>query len=404
MASNIKTIYELLSDYSKIEIDNLIKELHPEEKKLLNDRYGNDLNNPKEAIDWTTEKSYRYYNILIPRMRRLLQKQKESKVFKTSQNSKIQIFDSYTSRLLELINEGKSNREICKILNITSTQLYRYLLELKNSGILIEKKYYSDGSIRYELLKEVFARERIDNYQNSRTLITERSENKLRFLAISDLHFGNELERKDLTERAFNYCVREGINIILCGGDLIDGIKGKGKRISDPKEQIDYFINNYPHDDSIITIAVVGDHDLSCFTHDSLYLPSVCENYRQDIVFGNHENTQINIKNDILMLYHKYKPSLVQQTDASLLLFAHSHKYVTNIKDRVLWVKIPPLSNLLQQMPSALEFTLSFGRGYIAGVRIRQIYFGFNDYVLNESTFSLKKTKKFPRNVIHNVE
>lgn len=50
----------------------------------------------------------------------------------------------------------------------------------------------------------------------------------MKLLAISDLHFRNELERINLINRAFNYCTKNGINIILCGGNFIDGNYNKG--------------------------------------------------------------------------------------------------------------------------------------------------------------------------------
>ena len=74
----------------------------------------------------------------------------------------------------------------------------------------------------------------------------------MKFLLISDLHFGNELENLKLIDRAYNYCIKNGINIILCGGDFIDGSFSKGsQKITDLYDQIEYFIKNYPQDKNI---------------------------------------------------------------------------------------------------------------------------------------------------------
>ena len=74
----------------------------------------------------------------------------------------------------------------------------------------------------------------------------------------------SESKLKIIYNGAKNYCIKNDIHIILCGGDLIDGSFSKGsQKISDLYQQIDYFIKNYPHDDSILTFGVAGDHDLS---------------------------------------------------------------------------------------------------------------------------------------------
>ena len=52
--------------------------------------------------------------------------------------------------LLRLIKEGRTCNDISKELNISNKQLYNRLLTLKNKGIIIEKKYYSNGQITYK--------------------------------------------------------------------------------------------------------------------------------------------------------------------------------------------------------------------------------------------------------------
>ena len=66
----LRTIYELLSDYTREEINEMIEELSDEDKELLRLRYGNDLDNPVSTIDY--EQRNKFYGVLIPKMRRLL--------------------------------------------------------------------------------------------------------------------------------------------------------------------------------------------------------------------------------------------------------------------------------------------------------------------------------------------
>ena len=146
MGRKLQTIYEYFCDYSEKEIDEMIYSLSLEEKLVIRDRYGNDLHNPSTQKSWTQEKSKQFYGILVPKMKRLLQVSKKT-VMKTDtekseivseskkeENNNIQILQPtiLLSQLLQLIKEGKSNREICLNLNLTPQQLYMILLNLKN--------------------------------------------------------------------------------------------------------------------------------------------------------------------------------------------------------------------------------------------------------------------------------
>ena len=88
---------------------------------------------------------------------------------------------------------------------------------------------------------------------------------------------------------------RNGIHIIMCGGDLLDGVFTKGTQIiSDPYEQVKYFLENYPHDDSILTFSVGGDHDLSILNSACLDLSLITSNYRPDVIIPGYNNSFIN--------------------------------------------------------------------------------------------------------------
>lgn len=201
-------------------------------------------------------------------------------------------------------------------------------------GMRYTRSYYSDGSIKYKKISTMQALKSYMNVSQSKTIITDINENNMKFLLISDLHFGNELERIDLIDRAYNYCVKNGINIILCGGDLIDGAFTKGKqKISDLYQQIEYFIKNYPQDKNILTFSVAGDHDISAFNTTSLDIVEMCNNFRHDIIIGGYNNAEINLKNDKIHLYHHIENGSLLQTSAPIILHGHSHQYLTEIKN-----------------------------------------------------------------------
>ena len=401
MGRKIQSIYEYLCNYTEKEIDDIICDLSFEEKALIKDRYGDDLHNPVKTANFTQEKSKKFYN-LIPKMRLLLAEKKlRSLEAKPLGNTEL----DFKNQLLELIKNNETNEEICKMLNINMQQLYNSLLDLKNTGTMISRKYYSDGSIKYKQIYTFDELRKINIFTQDRAIITDSKENNFKFLIISDLHFGNQSERLDLINRAYNYCIKNGINIILSGGDLIDGAYSKvEQKISDLYNQIEYFIKNYPHDKNILTFSVAGDHDLSAFTQGSLNLIEMCNNFRHDIIIGGYNNTGINIKNDQILLQHYILGGYIRKTEAPLILLGHYHKYTARMKDNSLNVTIPSLSDINQSLPSALELELNFSKGYIYNAIIKHIYFGNQDVVLSESAFDLLTNRTIQYEPIRNIE
>lgn len=414
MGRQLQTIYEYFYDYFVEDIDYVIKSLSEDEKNIIKDRYGDDLHSPHTSDNWNRELSKKFYNVVIPKIKRkLLTKKEESKSTAHSNEidsdisfseKQVEIAD-FSSLLIQLIIEGKTNKEICEKLNINAQQLANELLKLKNRGIMCSRKYYSNGTIKYQNLSGIRTLNSYNNVGQDRTIITDTNENSMKVLVISDLHFGNELERLDLVNKAYNYCVKNGINIILCGGDLVDGAFTKGKqKITDLYKQVEYFLKNYPYDKNILTFSVAGDHDMSVLYKSFLDIIEACNNFRHDIIIGGYNNTGINIKNDKLLLYHHIDSGNMRITDAPIILHGHSHKFSTDINKGTLNITIPSLSNINQLMPSALELNLYFNKGYIANSVIKHIYFSEQDIILSESSFDMLKGRSLIEEPIKNVE
>lgn len=391
MGRNLQTIYEYFSDYTEEQVNNVIYGLSVDEILVIKSRFGNDLHNPSSQSDWEKENSNKYYGSIIPKMKRRLAKLLEQE----------KDVDDHQAHLLQLIKEGKNNREICEIFNISFNQLYDELLKLKTKGVKYSRKYYSDGSIKYNKIKKL----KKLNENVNKTIITDNQENNMKFLLISDLHFGNEFENLGLIDRAYNYCIKNGINIILCGGDFIDGSFSKSpQKITDLYDQIEYFIKNYPQDKNILTFGVSGDHDFSTLKRASLDIIEICNNRRHDIIIGGYNNAEINIKNDKIHLFHNILGGRMHSAQAPIILCGHLHKYMTQQKNNSLYITLPTLSNINQQMPSALELDVSFSKGYISSAVIKHLYFGTQDFVLSESEFNLLNERNSNNNEIKNVE
>ena len=391
MGRKLQTIYEYFSDYTEEQINSVVYGLSVDEILVIKSRFGNDLHNPSSQSDWGKENSNKYYGSIIPKMKRRLAKLLEQE----------KDVDDHQAHLLQLIKEGKNNREICEIFNISFNQLYDELLKLKTKGVKYSRKYYSDGSIKYNKIKKL----KKLNENVNKTIITDNQENNMKFLLISDLHFGNEFENLGLIDRAYNYCIKNGINIILCGGDFIDGSFSKSpQKITDLYDQIEYFIKNYPQDKNILTFGVAGDHDFSTLKRASLDIIEICNNRRHDIIIGGYNNAEINIKNDKIHLFHNILGGRMHSAQAPIILCGHLHKYMTQQKNNSLYITLPTLSNINQQMPSALELDVSFSKGYISSAVIKHLYFGTQDFVLSESEFNLLNERNSNNNEIKNVE
>ena len=285
--------------------------------------------------------------------------------------------------VLDYINQGKTNLEICQLLHLESQQLYELLVQLKNRGFVFSKRLYSDGSMKYRPNTFMAG---LKNPGIDRTLITEPEEKDFKALVLSDLHYGNKLEDRTAIEQAFEYCIQNGIHVILCGGDFIDGTFSRApKKVADLYKQLEYFIKNYPKDDSIITIGVGGDHDLSVYQAAGFNLISLCDNYRPDIIIGGYNNTFLNIKNDQIHLYHHIDTGMRLQSYGSIVIHGHSHQYATSISENQLHVVAPSASRINTPFPSCLELNCHFEGGKITFTDIKHIQLGKKAAVLSSN-------------------
>ena len=60
--------------------------------------------------------------------------------------------------------------------------------------------------------------------------------------------------------------------------------------------------------------------------------------------------------------------------------------------------------NFNQPMPTAIQMTLQFDKGYIYDTYLNQIYFGNEDYILNEIKFNLLRGRYVKNSSILNEE
>jgi hypothetical protein len=95
-------------------------------------------------------------------------------------------------------------------------------------------------------------------------------DNIIRFGLIADTHIGSLYQRIDALKQFYLHCEREGIEIVLHAGDVIDGMRVyKGQEFEllpngrSWPEQRDMFADVAPRTKNIITYFITGNHDHS---------------------------------------------------------------------------------------------------------------------------------------------
>jgi len=265
--------------------------------------------------------------------------------------------------IIAKIAEGKTMNEMCTELNLSRNRLHYYLGLIKNSGFQFSTVYEIDGEIKFSLdaIKMLYEYNGLPFLNVHIPLPDSKA---VKALAISDLHFGNELERRDAVDAVFNYCIKNNIHLILCCGDILDGTFTGGKQvIINGMEQVEYFIQNYPYDKNIVTLAVLGDHDFSILNKYKYNPAQIITKNRSDIAIGGYDYSFVRMRNDKITLHHKmysHLPMQFSQISSNLILCGHYHNYTASIDNGILNINVPTLSSINTNVPSALELELTF--------------------------------------------
>ena len=253
-----------------------------------------------------------------------------------------------TELLLKLINENKSILEIEKTMNLSKRQLFQRMTMLKQSGYLIDKKYFLNGDIKY-YIKNPFELQTC----NSLTLETPNNISSIRMLVTSDSHYGNIDENLTCRDLMVDYCVNQNINVILHLGDILEGVipgSHHKQKYSSTQEQIQNFLTDYPMVDNLITVALLGNHDASFWFDAGIDIKTIIENRRHDIVPVGYEKGEVNINDFRFSLYHQINRinflEIPNSQFARINFKGHSHRFkLVNFQNN-LGIYVPSSSNL----------------------------------------------------------
>jgi len=176
------------------------------------------------------------------------------------------ILSDFEQQVLKMLEskEGKTIVDIADALDRGPRQITNMVKHLKARGYNIE---VADGDIqKFYLSKEIRPSEpvtiNIDNFFKG---------GRIKIGAVSDTHLGSIYERLDVLNALYDIFQREGISMVLHGGNIIEGEARWNKfELRDEahglEDQIKYFIEHYPQRDGITTYFICGDDHEGWYT------------------------------------------------------------------------------------------------------------------------------------------
>lgn len=300
-------------------------------------------------------------------------------------------------KVLGLIKENKSLKEIANELKMSEKQLYIRIRQLINYGYLLEPTYTHNSDIYYKTNTKNIKKAK----DSSITIDVPVDLKELRCIAISDLHIGNINSDIDLLKKVYDYAAKNDIHIIFNCGDLIEGIHTCDKRnISNIHDQVEYVIEKYPYDSNIFNYVIFGNHDYHAFYHLALDISKKIVNSRHDIVSLGFGQAIVNIKKEKILLQHELcavdLPEIA--ADVKLALVGHGHMMKTKIYDNLL-LCLPSLSRVCpdktkENIPSFIDLELHFTRDNFEFIRSKQMLVEPNIVPISESRCRMKVLSK----------
>ncbi len=295
-------------------------------------------------------------------------------------------------KIIDLIKENKTLREMCKILSISEKQLYVRLKQIINYGYQIDTKYYYGGDIKYEFLSQ-------KNLEENKVKIYMSTSNKtFRSIVISDMHIGNIKSDINLLCKVYDYASKNDIKTILNCGDNIEGdYTHDSLNLKDIYSQIDTLVKKYPYDKNIMNYIILGNHDHHSLTSDGLDIAERIKKARYDIVPIGHGFGTVGLKQDNIVMLHKlhdkFAPSV--GNDSNLILTGHGHMMKTKAYEK-LNICVPSLSYVSpdktkEVIPGFIDLKIDFEKGKMEFIEAKHMVFIPNICQASESRCRVKK-------------
>ena len=266
-------------------------------------------------------------------------------------------------KIFNLISENKTPEEIIKKLKITNDILKQEIESLKLDGHNIIRQFYYNGKQKYVLQKSV-----PDNITH---ILGVPKNGIFRALATSDYHIGSKKQNIQYINRVYEFASDNDIHLIFNCGDMIEGIMNTNFHQTH-YEQIEYFLENHPYDENIISFISLGNHDADLIRTEGLDLHKIINQNRNDLVSLGYGPSTIGIYNNDILMCHI--ASEIKEESAKLKLTGHGHRYHLDIDYGQPTLYVPTASNNIYD---------NYPPGFV------DMWFNLKDGVFTKGTFYL---------------
>lgn len=306
-------------------------------------------------------------------------------------------------KIIDMIEKNASANEICAATGLSNRQLFYRQNMMKTKGYSFSKKFFYNGDIVYKLNKGL-----VTEKNPEIALFTSKKDTQFRAIFISDLHLSNKEDRVDLLNEVYNFCIKEGIHIIINGGDLIDGLLGYEdlKKFKNPEDQIEYALNVYPFDKSILNFICLGNHDYNILENTGQNIENILEAKRHDIVSLGYGLGVLKVKNDEIIVKHPKTPHIISKgaLTTGLVLNGHGHSSQATLSGNLVNLHLTTLSNMYigkyDSLPGFVKATIDLKNGIFGNGTFENFVFADKLYKVNESHYELFKGKNLNNDVI----
>lgn len=315
---------------------------------------------------------------------------------KNSQTIRKIVIENKT-KIIKYLNEGYSSELIVEFLQTTKE---KYLSNLKSLYFMIcaygtEKEKTLLPMIKFSILEviELLKQENFIDKENNKKIVVPHNEKmilkgindeqvktncsvgkvfdfecekQIKFIVISDTHFGSEFENLKYLEEVYDYAAKNGIKHIFHTGDFLEGTYDNYRRCkkeySKIESQVEHTLKNYCYDPSITNHILLGNHDAFPIISNN-YNPSEYLKERKDFNLLGYRTAYIKIKEEYISLKHEISRLVNELEDVTVLLnfLGHSHQYKCYYDGKYALFRVPTLSD----MPSNKHTIIN--RGFLAG-------------------------------------
>lgn len=177
------------------------------------------------------------------------------------------------------------------------------------------------------------------------------STDNIKFIVISDTHFGSRYENFKYLNLVYEYAAKHGIKYIFHSGDFLEGTymnygrcKSKCKNIL---SQAEYTMKNYCYDQNITNLILLGNHDAFPIISDGVDVSQILSE-RNDFEILGYKTAYIQINDEYISLKHEISRMLNKVDDNIVLLnfLGHSHQYKCYYDGKYAIFRAPALSDL----------------------------------------------------------